>query len=203
VLDIERSQEPDIKPDPWQTDTCVGDWFYNVRTVYKKPGHVIEILIDIIAKNGCLLLNIPQKPDGTIDEECTHLLRELAKWNRVSSEAIYGTRPFRVSGEGPSSVVVDHFKEDAVNWTSADYRFTRRGNTLYAFQMRWPEDGLAVIRSLAKTEKVRSVRLLGVGEVSFEQPFGTLVVRLPESRPTEYVHVLAIELEEASLPILK
>src|SRR5690606_13076336 len=70
VMDIERSQEPDIKPEPWQTDTCVGDWFYNVRSVYKKPGHVIEIFVDIIAKNGNLLLNIPQKPDGTIDDEC-------------------------------------------------------------------------------------------------------------------------------------
>lgn len=196
VLDIERSQEPDIKPEPWQTDTCVGDWFYNVRTVYKKPGHVIEILIDIIAKNGCLLLNIPQKPDGTIDEECTFLLRELAKWTKINGEAVYGTRPFRVSGEGPSSVVIDHFKEEAVNWTSDDYRFTKRGSTLYAFQMRWPEDGRAVIRSLRETEKVKSVRLLGAGETEFAQAYGTLVVRLPERGPTAYAHVLAIELEE-------
>jgi len=198
VLDIERSQEPEVKPDPWQTDTCVGDWFYNVRTVYKKPGHVIEILVDIISKNGCLLLNIPQKPDGTIDEECALLLREMAKWNKMSAEAIYGTRPFRVSGEGPSSVIIDHFKEDAVNWTSADFRFTKRDNTLYAFQMRWPQDNRAVIRTLTVADKVRSVRLLGVGEVAFEQPYGMLVVNLPERKPTHYVHVLAIELEVES-----
>ena len=74
VLDIERSQEPDVKPDPWQTDTSVGDWFYNVRDVYKTPSHVIEILIDIVAKNGNLLLNIPQRPDGTVDDECRYLL---------------------------------------------------------------------------------------------------------------------------------
>ncbi len=136
ILDIERSQEPDIKADPWQTDTCVGDWFYNVKTVYKKPSHVIEILVDIIAKNGNLLLNIPQKPDGTIDDECTYILQEMAKWIRICGEGVYGTRPFRVSGEGHSRVVIDHFKEDRVEWNSGDFRFTQKGNTLYAFQMR-------------------------------------------------------------------
>jgi len=196
ILDIERSQEPDIKPEPWQTDTCVGDWFYNVRTVYKKPGHVIEILVDIIAKNGNLLLNIPQQSDGTVDDECTHILKEMASWNKVNAESVYGTRPFRVSGEGPSSVVIDHFKEDAVAWTAADFRFTQRGSTLYAFLMRWPDDHRAIIRSLTEADKVKSVRLLGVGEVPFEQPYGTLIVNLPERKPTEYVNVLAIELED-------
>ena len=94
VLDIERSQSHNIKPKPWQTDTCLGDWFYNVRSVYKKPGHVIEILVDIISKNGNLLLNIPQKPDGTIDDECTYTLKEMAKWIGVCGEGVYGTRPF-------------------------------------------------------------------------------------------------------------
>ena len=139
ILDIERSQESDIKPDPWQTDTCVGDWFYHVKDEYKKPGHVIEILVDIIAKTGNLLLNIPQKPDGTIDNECTYILQEMAKWIRICGEGVYSTRPFRISGEGYSRVVIDHFQEDRVDWNSGDFRFTQKGNTLYAFQMRWPE----------------------------------------------------------------
>ncbi len=195
ILDIERSQEPGIKPNPWQTDTCVGDWFYNVRSIYKKPGHVIEIFVDIIAKNGNLLLNIPQKPDGTLDDECTYILKEMAKWSKVCQEGVYGTRPFRVYGEGPASVHIEGFKEDAVSWSSSDFRFTTKGNTLYAFLMRWPEDNRAVIKSLTPKEKVRSVRLLGVGEVDFEQPYGTLVVNLPDTKPTEYVNCLAIELE--------
>jgi len=195
ILDIERSQSQDIKPDPWQTDTCVGDWFYNVRTEYKKPGHVIEILVDIIAKNGNLLLNIPQKPDGSIDDECTYILQEMAKWIRICGEGVYGTRPFRVSGEGHSRVVIDHFKEDRVDWNAADFRFTRKGNTLYAFQMRWPEDHRAVIRTLTPADRVESVRLLGVGEVPFEQPYGALVISLPDRRPTPYVHCMAIELK--------
>jgi alpha-L-fucosidase len=194
ILDIERSQEPDIKPQPWQTDTCVGGWFYDVRQVYKKPGHVIELLVDIISKNGNLLLNIPQKPDGTLDEECTYILKELAKWNQVCAEGVYDTQPFRVSGEGPAKVVIDGYKEDAVAWNVADFRFTRKENTLYAFQMRWPENNLAVIQSLTSADKVKSVRLLGVGEVPFEQPFGALIVSLPDQKPTNYVHCLAIEI---------
>ena len=129
VLDIERSQEPDIKPEPWQTDTCVGEWFYNVRAAYKKPAHVIEILVDIISKNGNLLLNIPQRPDGTLDDECMYILRELAKWNRVCGEGVFGTRPFRVSGEGQSRVVIEGFREDPVAWTSSDFRiYCKRQN---------------------------------------------------------------------------
>jgi alpha-L-fucosidase len=195
VLDIERSQSHNIKPKPWQTDTCLGDWFYNVRSVYKKPGHVIEILIDIISKNGNLLLNIPQKPDGTIDDECTYTLKEMAKWIGVCGEGVYGTRPFRVAGEGYSQVHIEGFREDAVNWTSSDFRFTTKGNTIYAFQMRWPDDNRTVIKSLTPADKVKTVRLLGVGNISFEQPYGTLVVKLPDNKPTEYVNCIAIELE--------
>ena len=91
VLDIERSQTPDIKPEPWQTDTCLGEWFYDVKARYKKPGHVIELLVDIVAKNGNLLLNVPQKPDGTIDVQCRYLLERLAEWNRICGEGIFGT----------------------------------------------------------------------------------------------------------------
>lgn len=192
ILDIERSQAPGIRPEPWQTDTCVGNWFYDVRAVYKKPGHIIEMLVDMISKNGNLLLNIPQKPDGTIDDECTYIIKEMGKWNRVCQEGVYGTKPFRVSGEGHSSVHIEGFKEDAVNWTSSDFRFTTKNNTIYAFQMRWPEDNRAVIKSL--NEKVKAVRLLGAGNVPFEQPYGTLVVKLPNEKPTEYVHCLAIDL---------
>ncbi len=194
VLDVERSQEPDVRPDVWQTDTCVGHWFYDDRAEYKTPGHVIEMLIDIVAKNGNLLLNIPQLPDGTIDEECTFLLEELAGWIAVCGEGIHGTRPFRVSGEGPSQVAIDGFREDAVPWTAEDYRFTTRDRTLYAFQMRWPADGRAVITSLDPDERVSAVRLLGGGQLPFEQRTGHLVITLPPRPPTRYPHCLVLQL---------
>jgi alpha-L-fucosidase len=194
VLDVERSQEPDVRPDVWQTDTCVGHWFYDDRAEYKTPGHVIELLIDIVAKNGNLLLNIPQLPDGTIDEECTYLLEELAGWIAVCGEGIHGTRPFRVSGEGPSQVAIDGFREDAVAWTAEDYRFTKRDRTLYAFQMRWPADGRAVITSLDPDERVSAVRLLGGGELPFEQRTEQLTITLPPGPPTRYPHCLVLQL---------
>jgi len=99
-----------------------------------------------------------------------------------------------VSGEGLSRVVIDHFKENRVDWNASDFRFTQNGNTLYAFQMRWPEDHRAFIRTLTPADQVKSVRLLGVGEVPFEQSYGALIVSLPDKRPTPYVNCLAIEL---------
>ena len=194
IMDIERSQTPEIHPAPWQTDTSVGDWFYNVRDVYKTAGHVIEMLVDIVSKNGNLLLNIPQLPDGTIDAECSQLLDDLGAWTRLCGEGIYGTRPYRVFGEGPSTVVIKGFTEDRVPWTSSDFRFTRRDNTLYAFQMAWPADGRAVVRSLADHETVTGVRLLGHGPVPFEQAYGVLVVRLPDVAPSEVANCLAVDL---------
>jgi len=197
VLDIERSQEPDIKPEPWQTDTSVGDWFYNVRDVYKTPSHVIEILIDIVAKNGNLLLDIPQRPDGTVDDECRYLLTELADWMRVCGEGIYGTRPWRISSEGPSSVQISGYVEDAVDWTGEDYRFTTKGDTVYAFQMSWPGDRRAVIRSLERGERVTDVSLLGHGSVPFGQVDGVLVAELPETAAVFGPNCLALTLGTA------
>jgi alpha-L-fucosidase len=194
VMDIERSQTPGIHPTPWQTDTSVGDWFYNVRDVYKTAGHVIEMLVDIVSKNGNLLLNIPQRPDGTLDSECSQLLDDLGAWMRLCGEGIYGTRPFRVFGEGPSSVVIKGFTEDRVTWTSSDFRFTRKNDTVYAFQLAWPADGRTVIRSLADHETVAGVRLLGHGPVPFEQAHGILVVRLPETPPANAANCLALDL---------
>lgn len=194
VMDIERSVEPDIKEDIWQTDTCVGGWFYNVRTKYKTPAHVIEMFVDIISKNGNLLLNIIQRPDGALDDECMFIIKELAKWNKICAEGIYGTEPFRVSGEGVAKPIIEGFKEEPAPWTSADFRFVKKGNVLYAYQMRWPDNSRAVIKTLNEGDKVKKVRLLGVGEVPFEQPYGQLIVKLPDKAPTKYVNCIAIEL---------
>lgn len=194
VLDLERSQLPGINPQPWQTDTCIGGWFYDVRATWKKPAHLIEMLIDIAAKNGCMLLNILQRPDGSIDEEATWLLEEMAGWFAVCGEAIHGTRPWRTFGEGDSRVVIKGFTEERVPWNTTDYRFTVKGTTLYAFMMHAPENGVAVVKSLTEQEQVRSVRLLGGGDCPFSQAFGALTVKLPEQLPTSYTNVLAIEL---------
>jgi alpha-L-fucosidase len=96
--------------------------------------------------------------------------------------------------EGPSQVAIEGFREDAVDWTAEDYRFTRRDQTLYAFQMRWPADGRAVIKSLGPDERVSAVRLLGAGELAFEQSTGQVTVTLPAKPPSRYPHCMALQL---------
>jgi alpha-L-fucosidase len=197
VLDIEKSQLPGINLRPWHTDTCIGDWFYDVRNQFKRPGHIIEILVDVIAKNGAMLLNILQLPDGSIDEETRYILKELAAWITVCGEGVYGTRPWRVSGEGYSSVLITNsFKEEAVRWTETDFRFTSKGSKIYVFIMKQPESGVAVIRSFKGDEKVVSVKLLGSGPVPFSQNYGVLTVKLPAELPTAYTNCLAVELAD-------
>jgi alpha-L-fucosidase len=195
VLDVEKSQLPGINSDPWQTDTCTGNWFYDVRQEFKKPGHIIEMLIDIISKNGTMLLNVLQRPDGSLDEETIYILEELASWFKVCSEAVYDTRPWRIFGEGDSRVVINGFQESKVEWNNSDFRFTKKGNTLYAFILKAPENRVAVIKSLAEQEKVASVKLLGGDKLPFVQSFGALTIKLPEALPTCYTNCLAIEFD--------
>ncbi|HEX5324050.1 MAG TPA: alpha-L-fucosidase [Capsulimonadaceae bacterium] len=181
VLDIERGQMTDIADRPWQTDTSVGDWFYNIRDVYKTPLQVVEMLVDIVSKNGNLLLNIPQRPDGSLDDECDHLLHQMAAWMKPNGEGLFGSRPWEIAGEGPSAAEEGSFKESAVEWTPQDFRFTRKGDVLYAYQMRRPEDGKALVRTLrtGSSRRVATVRLLGHGEVSFEQSEEGLAINVP------------------------
>ena len=194
TLDIEKSQLPGIQEHPWETDTCIGNWFYDVRHEFKKPGHIIEMLVDIISKNGTMLLNILQKPDGTIDPWERWTLEEIASWFAVASEGVYGTRPWRTFGEGDSRVVINGFQESQVDWTPSDFRFTAKGNDVYAFMMRAPEDRVAVIRSMKDGGTVKGVSLLGGGELPFRQDFGVLSVNLPDSLPTPYTNCLKITL---------
>ena len=191
VLDIERGVEPDIIPYPWQTDTCVGSWFYNVRATYKTPKQVIEMLVDIVSKNGNLLLNIPQRPDGTLDDECRYILDRMARWIKVNGEGIYGTRSWKVSGEGPTTIEGGAFKEREMAWTTQDFRFTTKGNKVYVFLMSWPEDRKVLVRSLAldQTKRIVAVKLLGRDEMlSFEQG-NTGYLSSCLRKTTEYAHV--------------
>lgn len=195
VQDIERSQLPEIAPHVWQTDTCVGQWFYDLRAVYKTPKQVAEILVDVVSKNGNLLLNVPQRPDGALDGECRYILDCMARWIAVNGDGIYATRPWKVAAEGPSRVVIEHFKEDPVDWTVEDFRFTAKDNAVYAFQFKWPEGGKTVIRSLASgsVPRVTAVALLGHdGAVSFEQTSRGLAIDLPEQKPCDYTQCFRV-----------
>lgn len=192
VLDIEKSQLPGIMPAPWHTDTCIGNWFYDVHSPYKQPDQIVEMLCDIISKNGCMLLNVLQRPDGTIDDDAEYILAELAKWFEVCSEAVYGTRPWRTFGEGETRVLIEGFREDKTEWNRTDFRFVQKDGAVYAFMMGMHAGETAVLRSFADDE-IHSVELLGVGAVPFRKEFGVLTVQLPEKLPTKYTNVLKIK----------
>jgi alpha-L-fucosidase len=198
VLDIERGQKDEAVPFVWQTDTCVGGWYYDVRTVYKTPHHVIEMFVDIVAKNGCLLLNFTQKPDGTLDEENLFILKVMADWIKVNGEGIYGTRPWKVAMEGPTRTVSGHFKEDAQPWTTADFRFTSKGKKVYAFQMRYPESRDVFIRNLGLSTgvKVSDASVLGYdGKLVWRQLEDGLLVKLPDKKVVDLVPCICATVE--------
>lgn len=202
VWDIERGRSDRIEPYPWQTDTCIGDWHYRrslyEHHAYKKAAQVVPMLVDIVSKNGNLLLNIPVRGDGTIDDDEIAFCEDMARWIKVNGECIYGTRPWIVYGEGPTRLRGGSFNEGAAkSYTSADIRFTTKGPVLYAIALGWPADGKLVIHSLAKVGgakgRVTSVTLLGHrGHLSFEQNAEGLVVRMPAEKPCDYAYALRI-----------
>ena len=204
VLDIERGRADRILPEPWQTDTCIGDWHYKRSLFdehkYKTADTVIQTLVDIVSKNGNLLLNIPLRGDGTIDDDERKVLDGLAAWMPANGEAIFGTRPFSVFGEGAPDVKGSgNFNERNVRpYTAEDIRFTTKADTLYAIALAWPENGKLSIRTLAagsaaRPKEVARVELLGAGgPLSFTRTDQALVVTLPERKPNESAYALKI-----------
>jgi len=199
VLDVERGQLGDIRPLPWQTDTSVSNrsWGYIDNDTFKSPGFVLNQLIDIVSKNGNLLLNIGPRADGTIPEPVQHVLLDVGAWLNVNGEAIYGTRPWKIYGEGPTKPATGSFHDtDIMNYTAEDFRFTTRGDSLFAIGLAWPTNGEAVIHSLALTvgnERVQSVTLLGSDAgPRFEQRADGLHVQLPAQAPAKYAYALRV-----------
>ena len=207
VYDIERGKASAILPEPWQTDTCLGDWHYN-RAVfaehrYKTAATIIPMLADIVSKNGNLMLSVPVRGDGTIDDDETKILADIGAWLKVNGEAIYATRPWKTYGEGPSTVeapvkgAFDGVTDVATKpYTAADFRFTasKDGAALYALVLAWPADGRLLVRSLAASSgKVTTVSLLGCpGKISWSQTDRGLAVTLPALPPCDHVFALKI-----------
>lgn len=191
IDDLERGVMPGIRPTPWQTDTSIGDWYYNKNWKYRGADWVIHMLVDIVSKNGNLLINVVQRPDGSLDPEAEQTLAQMADWIAINGEAIYGTRPWLMHGEGPVRAKGGHFKED-FSYTAKDMRFTARGDdTLYAFVMGWPAESQITIRSLAKlpgvTGAVNGVSLLGSSaRLQWTHNADGLTIHLPAQKPCDY-----------------
>ncbi|TCC91727.1 alpha-L-fucosidase [Pedobacter frigiditerrae] len=199
VWDIERGQSNAIESLSWQTDTCIGNWHYDKRVYankrYKSAKTVIHTLVDVVSKNGNLLLNIPVKGNGTIDEEERKVVEEIGAWMDVNSEGIYDTRPWLVFGEGPAMESAAPLAAQGFNegkgkpFSASDIRFTTKNNVVYATVLGWPTDGKIIIKSMNSSsqylqKKINSIQLLGSsGLLTFEQNEIGLVVNLEEKKP--------------------
>lgn len=180
VLGMERGLFDKPLTRPWQDDTTLGDWFYDVRAVYKKAEDVADTLVDVVSKNGNLLLNVPQKPDGTLDEETRHTLKKLSRWIKQNGDGIYGTRPYKAYKEGNTDIPSGVCREERATWLPTDFRFTQKPDTVFAFMMRAGTEERAVINALGRVHEreITSVQVSG-RPVDFEQKDGALFVKLP------------------------
>jgi alpha-L-fucosidase len=206
VLDLERGVAGGIPVNPWQTDTCIGNWHYDKEAKYKTPKLVIDMLVDIVSRNGNLMLNFPLPNSGELDAEEMKIVSEITKWMAVNSEGIYSTRPWKIFGDGPVASAPapaagargGGFNErNRKNFTAEEVRFTTKGKTIYAFVMGWPEKE-AVIRPLGTKSnlgvgKIKNVELLGFkGKLKWAQEETTLRVQMPPEKPSDYAIALRI-----------
>jgi alpha-L-fucosidase len=201
VRDFERGQQDHIIADHWQTDTSISDksWGYIENDTFKSSEFLVHQLIDIVSKNGNLLLNFGPKSDGTIPDEIKERLAAMGAWLKVNGEAIYGTTPWKIYGEGPTKVVAGAFHDtDTKPYTAEDFRFTAKGDTVYAIGMACPTDGKGTIHALGTSQEgasfaATSVELLGSAEkVTWRQTADALEITLPPGSACKYAYSLKL-----------
>jgi alpha-L-fucosidase len=202
LLDHERGVSDGIAANPWQTDTCIGHWHYKRGQKYKSHKKVIDLLTDIVSKNGNLLLNFPLPNSGELDFEEMEVLEGITAWMQVNSEGIYSTRPWKIYGEGPSTrtkLETGNFNEDKQSdLTAADVRFTAKGSTVYAFIMGQPEQAAVVeafgLASPQQPGKILKVEMLGYkGDLNWKQGEAALKVMMPAEKPSDIGITLKVE----------
>lgn len=195
VDDVERGFSDRLRQDYWQTCTCLGDWHYD-RGLYERDGYktardIIQRLTDVVSKNGNMLLSVPQRGSGEIDEKATKILQDMASWMAVNGEAIFATRVWNIYGEGPARFTEGMQNESAQKgFGPQDIRYTTRGDTLYALGQDWPDNGFMSLTAFAegapqRKGNIERVELLGHGApLDFGLSVNGLNVRLPDQRPT-------------------
>ena len=206
MQDLERGAMDSISPYPWQTDTSIGDWYYRTGQKYMTGTQVIQMLVDIVSKNGNLLLNVVQTPEGDLEPDVMNILNEIAVWTPANGEAIYGTRPWKIYGEGPTTLKNQEKGrfggvKDVRPYESTDIRFTTKGESLYAFCMGTPSGDVKIVslgtNSKISGQKVKSVQLLGSNDkLTWKQEAGALVISKPIKLPDWPVVTFKVEFKK-------
>jgi len=202
VLDHEASQAGDIEPSPWQSDICIGAWHYS-RSIfenhkYRTPDFMVHYLVDVVSKNGNLLLNIPLPGHGRPDDDELAFLDKFGQWMAVNNEAIYATRPWTIYGEGPTKGHVEKAYGPLPKYVPGDIRFTTKGDTLYAIALAWPEDAQLTIKSLASNSSHYPGEIAKIGMLGSERNLQWtrnaqgVTVKLPPKPPCDYAYVFKI-----------
>ena len=205
LWDVERGIPDRIQSKYWQTCTCIGQWHYD-RNVYRNNGYksaqqVVDMLVDIVSKNGNLLLSVPIRGNGTIDEKEVAILKDIKAWMDQNGKSIYGTRPWKTFGEGPLAEASKPLNaqgfNEGNNYSASDVRFAQRTDTLFATIMRWPDTKTFTLKSLGHKSpyysgKVKTVELLGYGRLKFKNTESGLLVSLPEKAVNSIAPVLQI-----------
>jgi len=198
IRDYERGRPNQPKKQAWLTDTSPGAWFYRSNAKFVTPNELVDILVDIVSKNGCMLLNVPPNPDGTIPQVMKDLLAEMGTWLKINGDAIYGTRPWTVFGEGPTRIASGGHK---IEYTNTDIRFTKKSDTeFYAIVMDTPGEEIQIntLSTLigALNLPIENVKLLGSDEaITWERNEKGLIIKTPKNLPTKYSHCFKITLE--------
>ena len=211
LWDVERGIPDRVQDDYWQTCTCIGSWHYDINVYnnggYKSAQQVVDMLVDIVSKNGNLLLSVPIRANGTIDDKEMAVLEGIKAWMDVNSSSIYGTRPWKTFGEGPlyessNPLSAQGFNEN-INYSSTDVRYVERNDSLFATIMRWPSSASFTFTTLGicskyYSGKVKSVKLLGYGDIDFHNDIDGLVVAVPTEHPAEIAPVYVITFDPES-----
>ena len=195
VWDVERGAPNQIMPQPWQCCNCIGGWHYNTgiyeRNQYKDAATIAKLLVDVVSKNGNMLLSVPLRADGTPDEKELAIMKEFGAWMKINSESIVKTRPWKIFGEGPianSNIKINDQGFNDGQYTKAganEIRFTQTAKNLYVTALAWPDDLTIRVKSLAEgstlfPSKIKSIKMLGYGKVKFTRTPDALIVSLPE-----------------------
>jgi len=206
VWDVERGAPDKIQAEPWQTCTCIGEWHYKnsiyENNRYKSAQSVILSLIDVVSKNGNMLLNIPVRGDGTIDEKEIAVLEGIAAWMDINKESIFDTRPWKVFGEGPAAdaanpINAQGFNEGRIKFTANDIRFNQNEKVLYVTVMGEPTENISV-KNLNNQVKIKKIKLLGSKEkVKWSQTNEKLEIEKPASVPNKIAVVYKITMSKS------